>query len=145
MTVRSFEAAKKICSLSNWAVTNLKLQKILYFVNLVHLGRSREPLVDEQFEAWDYGPVLPSVYHHLKLFGIDPIKDRFYETSIIQDTEEAKILEEAWRSLKNKQGWELVGMTHVKNGAWAKNYIPQRNITISNDDILEEYNKRYGQ
>lgn len=59
MTITPFEAAKKICELSNWTLCNLKLQKLLYLCQLVHLGRHSIPLMDEIFEAWDYGPVLP--------------------------------------------------------------------------------------
>jgi uncharacterized phage-associated protein len=55
-------------------VSHKKLQKLLYYVeawNLVHLDK---PLIDEDFQAWVHGPVLPSLYHRLKEFGFDNIK-----------------------------------------------------------------------
>lgn len=55
------------------SVSPKKLQKLLYYVeswNLVHLGT---PLLEEDFEAWVHGPVLPSVYRELKQFGFNNI------------------------------------------------------------------------
>ena len=51
-----------------------KLQKLLFYVeawNLVHL---KIPLIEEDFEAWVHGPVLPSLYHELKQFGFNDLK-----------------------------------------------------------------------
>lgn len=145
MTVKSFEAAKKICDLSGWSITNLKLQKLLYFTHMVFMGRGNGPLISEKFEAWDYGPVLPSLYRHVSLFGADPVGDRFYGVPLIHESKEAKILEEAWDGLKHKEGWELVAMTHYNTGAWAKNYVPGKSRVILDEDILEEYRSRYGE
>lgn len=44
MTISSFQAAKKICKLSNWTITNLKLQKIIYFSHVLYLGEKNECL-----------------------------------------------------------------------------------------------------
>lgn len=152
MTINSFEAAKKICHLSSWTVTNLKLQKFLYLAHMVNLGRTGEPLIsalDEKerhggcFEAWDYGPVLPYLYHHLKIFGSSPVKNRFYRIDIIGDTPEGNLLEETWEALGNKDGWELVSIVHRPKGAWAKNYSPGINKIIPNEDILQEYRQFY--
>ena len=86
MTVSSFQVAKKICELSNWTVTNLKLQKILYLAQMVHLGRNNgDPLIDEKFEAWMYGPVLPNLYKIMKEFGGSPVRNRFYNVPPINN------------------------------------------------------------
>jgi uncharacterized phage-associated protein len=111
---------------------------------MVYLGRYNKPLVDECFEAWSYGPVLPSVYHRLKLFGDRSIKDRFYKVDIISGTEESNILADAWNALGNKDGWKLVGMTHRAEGAWSKNFEPGFNKLISNYDIKKEYDTVMG-
>lgn len=140
----SFEAAKKIVHLSDDSVTNLQLQKILYLAHMVHLVKCKEPLVSESFRAWTYGPVLPKVYHHLKIFGSKPVKDIFYETDLINNTPESDTLEKAWNALSTKEGWELVGMTHRAQGAWAKNFNSSGNRVIPNEDIVEEYKTLYG-
>lgn len=55
-------------------VSHKKLQKLIYYVeawNLVHL---EEPLINEDFEAWVHGPVVPELYQQLKEFGFNQIE-----------------------------------------------------------------------
>ena len=47
-------------------VTNLSLNKLLYFAQGHSLAENGKPLFDEPIEAWQYGPVVPSVYHTFK-------------------------------------------------------------------------------
>jgi len=147
MTISAFAAAKKICDLNlntNHGLTNLALQKILYLAHMVYMGQNGgEPLIHEVFEAWDYGPVLPSLYHKVKIFGGNQIQDIFYEIPLIKpDSKEAILLEQAYKQLSDKQPGKLVAMTHREDGAWAKYYSPGiKGIIIPNNDIQEEYKK----
>lgn len=50
-------------------LTQMKLQKLVYFAHGWHMALCNTPLVDEEFQAWRYGPVIPSVYHKFKSFG----------------------------------------------------------------------------
>lgn len=143
MSITSFEAAKKVCSLSNWTATNLVLHKVLYLSHMIYAGRNHVPLINnnEAFEAWAYGPVLPRLYHEVKIFGINPIEDIFYWNDL-PDCEESGFLEEACSHFLNKTPAHLVGMTHRANGAWAKNYSSKvRFKKIPFEDIMEEYEK----
>jgi len=54
-------------------ITNLWLQKLLYFAQGQQLARSGECLFSDRIEAWDYGPVVPNVYHKYKVCGKSPI------------------------------------------------------------------------
>lgn len=47
-------------------LTNLKLQKLLYYADAWSLALRDQPLFDEQFKAWVHGPVLLSQYHRFK-------------------------------------------------------------------------------
>ena len=56
-------------------MSNMKLQKMLYYQQGFHLAYYGTPLFDEEIEAWMYGPVVPCVYEHFKNYGrqgIDP-------------------------------------------------------------------------
>ena len=146
MTIPSFEAAYKICELSNWSMTNLKLQKLLYLSHLLYLGEKKKNLVDEDFEAWNFGPVLPSLYDKVKIFGDRPIQNIFFNTRKNESLSEIIFLKEKYKELSHKSAWELVLMTHLKEGAWEKYYSKdEKNIKIPNAAILEEYNKFYEQ
>src|SRR5215216_2283072 len=64
------------CDSRDRPVTNLSLQKIVYFCHvwsLINLGR---PLVRHKFEAWEFGPVLPYLYREFKTFDRSPITSR---------------------------------------------------------------------
>ena len=54
-------------------ITNLKLQKILYFAQANYLANFGRPLFDDDIEAWQYGPVVSGIYHAFKHFGSGPI------------------------------------------------------------------------
>lgn len=55
---------------SNLPVSNLKLQKIMYFLNAIHLLEYKDPLItDDDFEKWDYGPTISSVYSEYESNG----------------------------------------------------------------------------
>lgn len=143
-SISSFQAAKTLCSISKWTITNLRLQKLLYLAHMVYMGRNQEPLINnEHFSAWMYGPVLPKLYDRVKIFGNRNIRDRFYNISVLEDTSPAYlILKEINDLFGPKESWQLVAATHSPKGAWYKNYEPRFNVTIPDHDILEEYNVR---
>lgn len=141
MTVSVLSAGKWLAERSGWTLSNLELQKILYIAHMFYLGRTEgEPLVRGSFEAWDYGPVHPDLYHRVKIFGSDPVEDIFHGCDELPESDERRIINEAYKVLGNEGPGRLVNATHRKGGAWEKNYIPGvRCCPIPNDDILEEY------
>ena len=50
-------------------ISNLRLQKLLYFVQAKFLAEKRPPCFSDPIVAWDFGPVVLSVYHEYKMFG----------------------------------------------------------------------------
>ncbi|MGQ0580383.1 MAG: Panacea domain-containing protein [Reyranella sp.] len=143
MSVRTHAAAKFICRRGDWQVTNLALQKILYMAHMVHYGRTGHRLVKRPFEAWEYGPVEPKLYRHVRAFGADPIQDVFSTEPSIRGTPEADTLVEACDALLKLRPAQLVAITHRKGGAWERNYQPGvRGIEIPDADILDEYRIR---
>src|SRR4051812_4161867 len=58
------------------SVTNLSLQKLVYFCHVWSLIDLRKPLIRHSFEAWEYGPVLQYLYREFKGLGASPIKTR---------------------------------------------------------------------
>src|SRR5271156_1137521 len=71
---------RSICNLildeanaASCSITNLALQKLLYFAHGLHLVETKTPLVTGFFEAWQFGPVHPTAYHSFKTAGANPI------------------------------------------------------------------------
>jgi len=136
-------AAKIVCQVRNWQISNLELQKILYVAHMVHLGRYGRPLVNETFEAWTYGPVLPSLYRRVAMFGAEPIKNVFYAARVPEGGTERETLEAVARHLASMTPGQLVELTHWPKGAWAKVYQPGvRHIPIPDNLIADEFRAR---
>ena len=140
MTISVLSAAKHLAARSDWSLSNLELQKIIYLAHMFFLGRMGEPLVHGQFEAWDYGPVHPELYHKVKIFGADDVQNIFHAVGDLPRGPEREIIDEAFESLGNVGPGRLVHATHRKNGAWERSYMPGvRRCIIPNDEILREY------
>lgn len=75
--VTAHEIAKYFVSLvdedAGDSITNLKLQKLLYYAQGVNLALNDVPLFPEAIEAWTHGPVVPAVYRLYKQHGGQPI------------------------------------------------------------------------
>ena len=140
MALNPISAAKRMCERSEWSISNLTLQKILYLAHMFHLGIHDAPLVTGHFQAWDYGPVHPEVYHYVKVFGAEPVRNVFRSIENAQEGKETELIDQAVDQLKSKKPALLVQITHRKEGAWFKHYKPnQNNIVIPDSDIKKEY------
>lgn len=143
MGENTLRAAKTICEAKNWQISNLKLQKLLYLAHMMHLGMFNRPLVDGTFQAWDLGPVEPSLYAKVKAYGNKAIPDIFGVASFPKDSTERTAIDEVLGQIGDKSASVLVEITHQPHGAWAKHY--QRNmmgIQIPDRDIKGEYEAR---
>lgn len=141
--VEAIQAAKTMCEHSKWGLSNLQLQKILYIAQLYWVGLERGSLINDTFQAWNYGPVLPSVFHEVKIFGSNPIENIFQSVQDICDPERKAFLQNAVDKLKAIPPSNLIGWTHHDNGAWASCYVAgQRNVNIPYESIVKEYNER---
>ena len=71
------EVANELISLASEKgardLTPMKLQKLVYYAHGWSLGVLDEPLIDEQVEAWRFGPVVPTLYDYAKHYGNGPI------------------------------------------------------------------------
>lgn len=145
MAARLDSVAKYICEKAGWQVTNLQLQKLLYLTQMFHMGRNGgEKLFDGGFEAWDYGPVEPSLYHRAKVFGSDCISDIFHNARTFREGDpRRKVMDDVCRKFLPYSAGDLVEITHADGGAWAAHYVPKaRNIRIPDADIWGEYKRR---
>ena len=73
MPIHAVQAAECLCKTSDWNLSYLEVQKMLYISNMLYLGATGEPLVEGSFEAGNYGPVHPVLQCHLQSYGLNPI------------------------------------------------------------------------
>lgn len=144
MAVSAVAVAKYLCRASGWTISNLEVQKMMYLSHMAYLGASGRRLVSESFEAWDYGPVVPSVYRRLKVFGSRPVRNLFHDVQDIQDPNICGFLDSAYNALSQYSAAQLIDITHKADSAWAKVYEPGRigNSPIMDDiDIQQDYQR----
>lgn len=150
------QIADYFISLSNESqdlITNLKLQKLMYYAQAWHLAITGNRLFDNNFEAWVHGPVLVSLYDDYKSFRWNPIKrSDLCEGSFekikqnINDTEVLDILDDVVDEYFGLSAYELERLTHLEE-PWlrARNGIP--NDEPSNAEIFDkwmiDYYKQY--
>lgn len=99
-------------------VSNLQLQKMLYFLQILFLEAFEVPLFDEEFEAWPYGPVMPSVYRKFSMFGGSPIQMSFTGADRPIKRDHRSFLDAAIEVLRGKSPWDLVRISHADNSPW---------------------------
>jgi len=143
----TFAAAKTISELWERPISNLALQKLLYLSHMVHSGRGRGRLASNPFQAWDYGPVEPELYHKLKAYGASAIPSGILPADPYNEgTPEFSSIREVVDALKGSSPRRLVSITHAKKGAWARNYQPGvLGVEIPESHIIEEFNARLKQ
>lgn len=110
----------RTCSDEGRPISNLQLQKILYFCQERSYRDVGRPLFGDDFEAWRYGPVVPDVYRLFSLFGGEKIR-RKVEDRYLEDYERA-IVDAVAREKRQMQPWDLVAETHRPGSPWAKTY-----------------------
>lgn len=109
-------------------VTNLALQKLLYFTHGLHLSIARCALVDGYFEAWTYGPVHPHIYQIFKVASNAPISWRATRTDYatgrvlpvesVTDPSVVGLARRVVATLGKLSAGRLVALSHVPGGPW---------------------------
>lgn len=93
-------------------MTNMKLQKMLYYQQGFHLAYFGEPLFDEEIEAWMYGPVVPSVYDEYKSNGKNGIRLESEFEFEFKSKEEEALFNEVFKVYGVYSALGLMNMTH---------------------------------
>ena len=106
------------CTEDGQPISNLQLQKILYYIQRDSL-RKGAPAFDDVIEAWQFGPVVPNVYYIFCGFGAMKIKLKFNDNI---DDDSRSIVDKIVESKRVLDPWVLVEDTHAKGKAWYEVY-----------------------
>ncbi|MGB7127047.1 MAG: type II toxin-antitoxin system antitoxin SocA domain-containing protein [Methylovirgula sp.] len=135
-------------------ITNLALQKLLYFAHGLHLAETKTALVIGFFEAWQFGPVHPVAYRAFKSAEADPIRfraclyDPFTRAELplpkCTDTEVKARLARTLSVYAGMTPGRLVEVSHAKSAPWQFIVDKARTETIlglriTNDIILARF------
>ena len=160
MSYNVIDVCRHIINYSNehdYGVSNLKLQKLLYFIQAYFLTNKKDssPCFYEKIEAWDFGPVVPDAYHEYKQYGSGDIpsiesyilfdEDNIWNServsfvdNIIED-EDKLLIDKVVDKFADYSATDLVSLTH-RQSPWIEAYVPHQNNEITIDAIREYFN-----
>lgn len=107
------------CIKDDQPISNLQLQKILYYVQKEYLKNGRKAFSDD-IEAWQFGPVVPNVYYYFCGYGAMPIFNSHESFSVA--SADQPVIDRIVEEKRMLDPWTLVSETHKPNGAWARIY-----------------------
>ena len=123
-------------------LSNLKLQKMLYYAQAWHLALYGIPLFDDDFEAWIHGPVIPSLYAQYQQFGWQPILKEVQPPQFPEEL--ADFLEEVTEEYFMLDAYELEMMTH-REAPWiqARGGLPidEPSYAVISQQSMKDYYK----
>lgn len=139
-------------------ISNLKLQKILYFIQAYFLTNTPNggPCFKERIEAWDFGPVVPEAYREYKQYGSADIpvmlsfidfddddiwnsRRKDFDSDIIAK-EHREMINAVVDKFADFSATDLVTLTH-KQAPWVDAYVPHMNNEITIEAIRKYFNE----
>lgn len=116
------------------AISNLKLQKLLYYAQGCTLALTGEALFNDEIVAWKHGPVIESIYQEYKNNGSCGIEfnEEFNSNDI--DISTQNILEEVYQTFGQFSAWKLRDMTHQESP-----WIETKQSDIINKEKIKKY------
>lgn len=118
-------------------MSNMKLQKMLYYQQGCHLAYFDEPLFDDEIEAWMYGPVVPEMYEFFKSNGCQGIPP-LYLTSVELTDKEETLFGEVFRTYNDYSSIGLMNLTH-KERPWKEAGVGVGHV-ISKESMKKYFN-----
>jgi len=124
-------------------ITNLKMQKLLYYAQAWYLVNFSKPLFDDQILAWNLGPVVKSVYDEYKEFRHTPIisEEDFGENIKQFDKDDLRFLDDFYDQFSSYSAHDLVNISH-NEAPWKKAYKTVSQI-IDLELMKDFYTKLY--
>ena len=120
-------------------MSNLRLQKLVFYAQSAAMALKGKPLFEEKIEAWTHGPVIPEVYAELKKYKSSGISEYNEESIQKISKEDSKILEQVYEIFGEYSAWGLRNLTHSEE-PWMS--TPQGEV-ISLDKMAKTFKANY--
>lgn len=135
-------------------LTPLHVNKLTYFSHGYMLAIRDIPLIPDRIEAWQYGPVIPVIYHTLSIYGDSEIPRLYYcRTDMNADEFDGRvkflktilgpnldIIDRVLERYGHLSGRHLIKLVHQKGSPWDRCYVKgRRGVRIPNRVIKEHY------
>lgn len=142
-----------LANLNKQKLDLIKLQKLIYFAHGWSLAIYDKPLINEEIQAWQFGPVILSVYHEFKRYGLNSIKTKaltlttegrsIFPQISLTDNQAIELVKKIWDVYGKFTGIQLSNISHELGTPWAE--AQKRNIqnlvsfSITNEEIKKYF------
>ncbi len=127
-------------------LTNLVLQKLVYFAHGWYLGLTHTRLVCEVCQSWRYGPVFQYLYNALRKYGSGEVTEKIETFDRVENgSEDYQFLERLYDQYGGCSAGDLIAITHNPGSPWEQmgaGMIPYKEIP---DNIIEEFYSKLAQ
>lgn len=122
-------------------ITNMKLQKLVYYAQAVHLAAYGTPLFNDRIDALTYGPVVKSLYQQYKQYERNPIPppDDF-DVSAYGESDR-RLLDAVYEAYGQFAAWRLSDMTHCE-APWIR--ASKFGAEITQDSMKDYFGTKFG-
>ena len=120
-------------------ITNMKLQKLLFYAQSDFLAIKGVPLFNNNILAWEHGPVIPEIYDKFKINGNKGITE--YNENDLKDIskDDVNLLIDVYNLFGEYSAWGLRNLTHSEN-PWK---TTKRNDVIAIDKMANTFKEKY--
>lgn len=120
-------------------ISNLQLQKILYYIQKYFLQEKKYALFSDDMEAWQFGPVVSEIYWRYCGFGSSEIFE-VNDSKVTFENDEKKSIDSILEEKRAMKPWDLVGDTHKEGKPWSIIYRNGRgNKQVIPKGVIAQY------
>lgn len=146
--IKPIDVAKLI--LLKGEYSHLELQKLIYLVYCEYFKLYGEDMFSDDFQAWKYGPVIPDIYHSLKVYDAEKIT-KYKDNNVFPQIYSRlikipkydrliKAIDITLKKYNDSTAWDLVYTTHTPGSPW---HIIYQDGLGQNKIIPKDLIKRY--
>lgn len=149
----------------NVRLSPMKLQKLVFLAHGWYLAIHKRPLVREEIEAWQWGPVISDLYYEVREFGRDLIRGRITNLGVLEqdevdlydaevyvipeyDLKTINFLKEVWDVYREFTGIQLSNWLHIEGSPWHQVCDQEGGLglhEVISNGIIREYYEGYPQ
>ena len=141
---------RRAASMDVQPLTPFNVIKMTVIAHGRHLAITNEPLIVDRIEAWKHGPVIPVLYHELKIYGDGPVptlrycgtrvteaaRDEFFDGLLTN--EEQRIIDGVVYDYGHWTMGQLYELCHASGSPWDTCYTGERGVEIP-DSVIRQY------
>jgi len=132
---RFLDLARERCD----ALTPMQLLKLVYIAHGWTLGLLGRPLIRDDVEAWQYGPVIPRLYNAVRQFKSHPVQGTIKASQEQIMGPEDSIIRQVYEIYGARSGPALSRLTHQSGSPWATVYQRGEYGTVIPNDLIEDH------